>query len=77
MVMPTTDGRAGESYMDEAEGLRREVEKMMGERADIERSVRTYETAEDPVPWADRPDVFWCIACDQYHRTDYEHEVTA
>lgn len=55
------------------ERLRQENERLLYEQDEMDRAVRAYESAKDPVVWADRPDINWCKGCDQYHRTDYEH----
>lgn len=40
-------------------------------------AVADQETAEGPIVWADRPDIFWCAGlaggCDTWHRADYPH----
>lgn len=55
------------------ETLHRENEGLAFRLADIERNVRERETPQHPIPWADRPDIRWCVACDQYHREDHSH----
>lgn len=32
------------------------------------------EQPENPVVWGERPDIYWCMACDVWHRDDYEHD---
>lgn len=61
----------GEAEPEYVIALEAEIERLRYEQNEMDRAVRLYETAEDLIVWADRPDLFWCQNCDQYHRNGH------
>lgn len=57
------------------EELQRANERLESEVWDMQRNIREKEDPRNPIPWADRPDIYWCAGadggCDAYHRADF------